>query len=69
MMLENKSYTIICREKKFYHQKLGKKNYPNQITHISTPPPPLKSQMFDTLEMWLLKTAFIIAHMNQRKPF
>ena len=37
-----KSYTVICRGKKI----LGKKNYPNQITHISLPqplPPPQKS--------------------------
>ena len=68
MMLENKSYTVICREKKFYHQKLGEIKLPKSNRPYLTPPP-LKSQMFDTLEMWLLKTAFIIAHMNQRKPF
>ena len=53
---------------------LSPEAWENKITQIKSPishppPPPLKSQMFDTLEMWLLKTAFIIARMNQRKPF
>ena len=38
---ENKSYTIVCQEKNFYHGWFfGKNFYPNQITHD-----PLKSQM------------------------
>ena len=45
---DKKSYTVVCKEKKFFQDRFGKNFfYTNQITHT---PPPLKSQMVGPLE-------------------
>ena len=65
-------HRYMSRKKNSISRGLGK-NF-TQIKSPKSPPPPthrppLKSQMVDPLEMWLVKTNFIIAHMNQRMPF
>ena len=64
-MLEKNLTPSYVAEKKFPQTKFP------QTKSLKYPPPHplLKSRMFDPLDMWLVKTALIIAHMNQRKPF